>query len=48
MNKTYLKYSLAILLFFLMYRAMSMSNDLLTAIILGILGISVLTNKDNE
>ena len=48
MNKTYLKYSLAILLFFLMYRAMSMSNDLLTAIILGMLGISVLNNKDNE
>jgi hypothetical protein len=48
MKRKYIRHFLAILLFFLMFRAIEMSNDLLTAIILGILGISVLTNKDNE
>lgn len=48
MNRNYLKHFLAILLFFLMFRAIEMSNDLLTAIILGILGISVLTNSNHE
>jgi len=48
MNRNYLKHFLAILLFFLMFKAIEMSNDLLTAIILGILAISVLTNNDHE
>lgn len=48
MNRNYLKHFLAFILFFLMFRALHMSNDLLTAIILGILGISVLFNDNHE
>lgn len=48
MYRRYLRHFLAILLFFLMFRAIELSNDLLTAIILGVLAISVLTNKDHE
>ena len=49
MNKLYLKHFLGGLLLFLAFRVMILSDDLLTAVILGILGISVLNNKlDDE
>jgi hypothetical protein len=49
MNKHYIKHFLGGLLLFLAFRVMILSDDLLTAVILGVLGISVLNNKlDDE
>ena len=48
MRKYYLKHILSGLLLFLTFRVMILSNDLLTAVILGLLAISVMMTKDNE
>ena len=49
MNRYYIRHFLGGLLLFLAFRVMILSDDLLTAVILGVLGISVLNNKlDDE
>ena len=48
MNRYYIRHFLGGLLLFLSFRAMLLSNDLLTAVILGLLAIAVITNKDDK
>tara|TARA_R110001592_G_scaffold334586_1_gene618996 strand:+ start:81 stop:236 length:156 start_codon:yes stop_codon:yes gene_type:complete len=48
MNRHYIKHFTACLLLYLSFRVMFMSDDLLTAVILGLLAVSVLTSKSNN